>query len=364
MRRLVSLDVLRGADMVLLTVVGPLVWGMDEAWGLPAALTRQFGHEWGSLYLWDLVMPLFIFICGASVPLALPRRLEADGRPGPAYWRHVLGRVALLWALGLVVQGNLLKLSLDELYPYCNTLQAIAAGYLIAALAMPIRSRAVRFALPFALAAVYSLPLAVSGDYTPEGNFAQVVEMGVLRAMLPATSKVLEHGTWGYTWFWTSLMFGAMTLAGSASTEILREEAWSARRRALTLALAGAGCVALGFVLMLFIPPIKHIYSASFTALAVGASMLLYAGLYAAFDMRGAVRGPWLVMLFGQCALAAYVVNNVFYGLLDAIGVAVATNTGRIADGDVPFYRAVVHVALLTAVVWAWGKTKERRKKK
>ena len=43
-------------------------------------------------------MPLFIFICGAAVPLALPRRLDAGGRPGLAYWRHVLGRVALLVA--------------------------------------------------------------------------------------------------------------------------------------------------------------------------------------------------------------------------------------------------------------------------
>ena len=285
-------------------------------------------------------------------------------RPGLAYWRHVLGRVALLWGLGLVVQGNLLKLSLDEFYPYSNTLQAIAAGYLIAALAMLVRSRKVRFALPFALAAVYSLPLALCGDYTPDDNFAQTVEMGVLRAVLPATSKVLERGTWGYTWFWTSLMFGAMTLAGSASTEILREEKWSARRRALTLALAGAGCVALGFALMLFIPPIKHIYTASFTALAVGVSMLLYAGLYAAFDMRGTVRGPCLVMLFGQCALAAYMVNNVFYGLLDATGDVVALNTGRIDPADLPFYRAVVHVALLVAAVWLWRRFKEGRKAK
>ena len=75
---------------------------------------------------------------------------------------------------------------------------------------------------------------------------------------------------------------------------------WSARRRAL--ALAGAGCVALGFALMLSIPPIKHIYTASFTALAVGVSMLLYAGLY----------------------------------------------------------RAVVHVALLAAAVWLWRRFKGR----
>ena len=363
-KRLISLDWLRGADMVLLTVIGPIVYGMNEAWGLPKAFMCQFEHEWGSLYLWDLIMPLFIFICGAAIPLALPRRLNADGRPGLAYWKHVFGRVAMLWGLGLIVQGNVLKLDLDAFYPYSNTLQAIAAGYFIAALAAPIRSRKVRFALPFVLAAVYSLPLAICGDYTPEGNFAQIVEMDVLRAILPATSKVLVHGNWGYTWFWTSLMFGAMTLAGSAATEILRESAWSERRRACVLALTGVGCCALAFALMPFVPPIKHIYTVSFTALAVGVSMLLYAGLYVVYDIRGFRRGLWLPMLFGQCALTAYMINNVFYDLLDLIGSTVATNTGRVSAGDVPFYRALVHTVLLIALVYAWRVYKQRKSAK
>ena len=159
-KRLISLDWLRGADMVLLTLIGPIMWGVHKTWQLPAGLMRQFTHEWGSLYLWDLIMPLFIFICGAAVPLSLTKRLGPDGKSNLAYWKHVCGRVAMLWFFGLIVQGNLLQLDLKTLYPYSNTLQAIATGYFIAALATPIRSWKVRFALPFVLAAVYSLPLA------------------------------------------------------------------------------------------------------------------------------------------------------------------------------------------------------------
>lgn len=61
-----------------------------------------------------------------------------------------------------------------------------------------------------------------------------------------------------------------------------------------------------------------------------------------------------LALLFGQCALAAYMVNNVFYDLLDLVGSTVATHTGRVSAGDVPFYRALVHVVLLIALVYAW----------
>ena len=355
-KRLISLDWLRGADMVLLTLIGPIAWGVHETWHLPAGLMRQFTHEWGSLYLWDLIMPLFIFICGAAVPLSLARRLGPGGKPGLDYWKHVLGRVAMLWFFGLIVQGNLLQLDLKTLYPYSNTLQAIAAGYFIAALASPVRSRKIRFALPFVLAAAYSLPLAWCGDYSMEGNFAHRFEMWVLRALLPCGSKVLEHGTWGYTWCWTTLMFGAMTLAGAASTEMLLDGRWSARRRTATLALSGAGCVALGWALVPAVPAVKHIYTASFTALATGCSMLLYAGLYYVYDVCGFRRFMALPMLFGRCALAAYMVNNVFYGLLDAAGETVALKTGRIDAGELPFYRSLVHAALLVFVVWAWNR--------
>ena len=361
-KRLISLDWLRGADMVLLTLIGPIMWGVHKTWQLPAGLMRQFTHEWGSLYLWDLIMPLFIFICGAAVPLSLTKRLGPDGKSNLAYWKHVCGRVAMLWFFGLIVQGNLLQLDLKTLYPYSNTLQAIAAGYFIAALATLIRSRKVRFALPFVLAAMYSLPLAWCGDYSMEGNFAHRLELSVLRAVLPCGSKVLEHGTWGYTWFWTTLMFGAMTLAGAASTEVLLDHRWSARRRTGVLFLAGAGLVVLGGALIPVVPAIKHIYTASFTAIAVGCSMMLYAALYYVYDVCSFRRCMTLPMLFGKCALAAYMVNNVFYGLLDTVGETVALKTGRILVEDLPFYRSLIHAVLLVLVVLAWKNFKSMSK--
>ena len=103
-------------------------------------------------------------------------------------------------------------------------------------------------------------------------------------------------------------------------------------------------------------PAVKHIYTASFTALATGCSMLLYAGLYYVYDVCGFRRFMALPMLFGRCALAAYMVNNVFYGLLDAAGETVALKTGRIDAGELPFYRSLVHAALLVLVVWAWNR--------
>ena len=48
---------------------------------------RQFEHYWGGFTAYDLIMPLFIFMCGAAIPLALPKRLDAEGRPTAAFWK-------------------------------------------------------------------------------------------------------------------------------------------------------------------------------------------------------------------------------------------------------------------------------------
>lgn len=96
--RLFSLDVLRGLDMILLTVVGPLVNSAQDGWEcLPGAFVMQFRHAcWSGFTLWDIIMPLFIFMCGAAIPYALGKRLE-KGRG--VFWRHVLAASSCLCEL-------------------------------------------------------------------------------------------------------------------------------------------------------------------------------------------------------------------------------------------------------------------------
>ena len=75
----------------------------------------------------DIIMPLFIFMCGAAIPYALSRRLK-NGQG--EFWRHVMARVVMLWVMGGCVQGNWLSFNLHSFSPFANTLQAIAIGYL------------------------------------------------------------------------------------------------------------------------------------------------------------------------------------------------------------------------------------------
>lgn len=345
--RLFSLDLLRGLDMFLLTVIGPIFWSVHRLHPLPDWATEQFRHPWGGFTLWDLIMPLFIFMCGAAVPYALSKRKE-KGRPTCDYWGHVALRVLALWVCGLLVQGDLAKLDVNRLYPFSNTLQSIAVGYLVAAVVFAVRAPVVRILAPILLAGIYGVLLHFLGDYTTTGNFAFVVEKKVLAAILPASSQIAQGiaaltdqvvpGTskFHYTWWLTSLMFAAMTLCGALCAEILRAKVLLPRRRALLLYLVGAILLGAGWALVSTVPPIKHIFTVSFSCQAMGWCAFLLATLYVLTDILQLRAGLWLFTLYGQCALTAYMASHFFRGAIQKTAEAVVQGVPHLLGADAP----------------------------
>jgi len=324
--RLYALDVLRGLDMMFLTVVAPLLWAVHAVWGLPEGVLFQLTHPWEGFTCWDVIMPMFIFMCGAAIPFALERRLEKNGgKSDGTYWKHVVGRVVMLWVLGMLVQGHLTSLDALEIRPYNNTLQTIAFGYLVCAVAVCVPSMKFRIALPVACFIVYGVLLHAFGDYTMTGNFAEKVEQATLTALLPAGSKAIrEVGELGYlpdvtvrgeihyTWVLTSLMFVFMTFCGYFATKILQANA-PQKTKALRLFAYGAALLAVGWALALCgVKMVKHIFTVSVTAQAMGWCALLLAALYVLTDVLRFRRGLGICILFGQFALTAYLMEEFF----------------------------------------------------
>ena len=315
--RLYSLDILRGVDIFFLTVLSAILYAINDVWGLPKGFMEQLGHpNWVGFSVLDMVMPLFIFMCGAALPLALPKRLEADGRAGWAYWRHVIARVAMLWVFGMIAQGELLSFDLHRISFFNNTLQTIACGYVAVAFVVLIRRKWIQVLIPLLLAALYTVFLHTCGDLTPRGNAAVVYEVKFLSLFYPDATwhPVKQIADWHYTWWTTIPMFAFMGLAGYHATAIL-QTAWKPWRRAGVMAGVGLALLGVGFVLLACGDPcIKHIFTASFTFLAMGVSFLLYALSYVLFDILGWRRGTGLVNLFGRHSLWAYMFRDTCLG--------------------------------------------------
>lgn len=125
---------------------------------------------------------------------------------------RVLRRVALLFVLGMLVQGNLCSGNPDEMSLFCNTLQAIAAGCLVSAVVLLIWDTkgqlvccALLMALYWALLRFVPYQGQPGGLFEPQNNLAYYIDC-VLQGHW-------QDGT-PYTWILTSLNFGAITLMG------------------------------------------------------------------------------------------------------------------------------------------------------
>ena len=82
-KRLASLDILRGLDLFLLLAAGPVLHAFLNANPSPAwdGVRHQLSHvSWEGFVLWDIIMPLFMFMSGATIPFSMAK--YQDFRPG------------------------------------------------------------------------------------------------------------------------------------------------------------------------------------------------------------------------------------------------------------------------------------------
>ena len=127
--RILSVDALRGFDMLWITGGATIFMTLNEAVHSPftEAMAEQMEHvPWQGFNFLDIIMPLFLFVTGVSMPLSFKKRLQ---RPqGATLAKHIVKRVVILWILGMIAQGNLLTYDWSQIAFFSNTLQAIAAG--------------------------------------------------------------------------------------------------------------------------------------------------------------------------------------------------------------------------------------------
>ncbi len=275
---------------------------------LPPELDRQFEHvPWEGFVGWDLIMPLFLFIVGAAMPFSVGKRVErGDGRR--RIYGKVMYRVAVLWVLGMVAQGHLLLFKLDNLQLYSNTLQAIAAGYLISAIALVELPARWHGWLAGALLVVYwallrfvPAPGYEAGNLTPKGNLAMWVDTVVLGRFRDGTD---------YTWILSSLGFGATTLMGVMAGQLLRGTK-SEQRKVFLLVAWGLACLLAGWLWSFETPIIKHIWTGSMVLWSGGWCLLLLALFYWVMDMRGCRRWAFVFTVLGANSIVAYMAPDI-----------------------------------------------------
>lgn len=305
--RLESLDALRGFDMLWIAgaaeavIAGARCFGDGTGGELARQLTHAGFGEPGRFY--DLVMPLFLFMAGASMAFSGPWA-RPGARPDFARWKKVLRRTVVLWLLGMAVQGNLFGYDFSNFHWFANTLQAIAAGGLVAELVATLPDGVSR------LAAFVALPLAYWGlcEWMAPGAYDRDTAAAIL---LDDRLFGLNRGDRAYGWVLPSLTFGATVLMGVYAGRLVRG-ARSAAFKTGALALAGAACLGLAYAWAPLHPINKHLWTGSFTLWSGGWCLLLLAAFYGVIDGLGWRRWAYPLRVVGANALLAYLLTNLF----------------------------------------------------
>ena len=313
--RLSSLDILRGLTLFLLVFFQPVLRTLCRAIDSPFIndhILYHFSHEtWVGFRFWDMIMPMFLFMCGITIPFSLSKYA---GRTKDAHLK-IFRRFVILFILGMVVQGNLLGLDWKNIYFYSNTLQAIACGYAIAALAQLHLSDKGRLIVVAALAIIYWIPMTFMGDFTTSGNFAEMVDRTVLGRFRDGVYWD-EAGQWHYgehyyyTWIWSSLTFGVTGLLGSIAGNLIKHTQ-DRFKTARTLSFIGLGLLAAGGLWSLQMPIIKPIWTSSMALWAGGFSYLALSLFYYVVDCKGYSYGLNWLKYYGMNSIVAYLIGNV-----------------------------------------------------
>jgi predicted acyltransferase len=155
------------------------------------------------------------------------------------------------------------------------------------------------------------------------------------------------------------MMFVFMTMCGYFATRILKS-GLTERGKLQSLFAYSVALLACGGVLSVWVPVIKHTFTVSFTALAMGISAALLGLLYYLTDVLRFRRGLGICILFGQFALTAYMCEEYFKPVFVRFSeMLLIPGVERIAGRYMPLVMAVACVVELTVVLVI-----RRRKKK
>jgi len=339
--RVVSVDALRGFDMfwiiggrgVFLALFGLVVaclgWFGVTVDPSPKWLADQMGHpSWIGFTAWDMIMPLFLFIVGTAMPFSFAKRIEL-GQSKTAVYLKIIKRTLILFVLGMAAQGSLLEYDLGELQIFSNTLQAIACGYLVAAIVMLNAPAVVQLLVAAGLLVGYwALMMFVpipgqeqAGILQPHLNLALHIDQSVL---MPFMNK---QPTYAYTWILSSMGFSATVLLGVMSGHLLR----SGRHplmKVFWLVMAGIACLGLGWIWhngqigdpndplvklpIIKFPIIKHIWSSSMVLWSAGWCFFLLALFYLVIDVMGLRRWAFFFVVIGMNPISVYMADQLF----------------------------------------------------
>ena len=315
-RRIVSIDTLRGFSIFWIIGGDGAVLAIDRMLNnkgptlgaIGGFLRTQMSHvPWEGLSFYDFVFPLFLFVTGVSIVLALPRLVESEGN-AQAHLR-VLRRALILYGLGLIFYGGISQHWSDV--RFVGILQRIAICYLFASLLfLNLDWRGLIVALVGLLGGYWALMTFVpvpgigAGSFAPDANLADWIDANYLPGRLWDKTRDPEG-------LLSTIPAIGTCLLGVLAGLLFENESMTPAKRSLWLIGGGIAMIAAGYLWSLQFPIVKAIWTSSFVLVAGGYSAILLGVLHQVMDVWGWKAWATIFVWIGANAIALYFINGV-----------------------------------------------------
>jgi predicted acyltransferase len=314
--RVVAVDALRGFNIFLILGADGAIWTLDRMLrdkgpalsAIGNFLGTQMSHvEWVGIRFYDLIFPLFIFVTGVSIALALPKLLERE-RKMQIYTR-ILRRALVLYVLGLIFYGGVGHQWGD--IRFVGILQRIAVCYFFTSiLFLNLNQRGLIVVLIALLGGYWAvmtfvpIPGADAISFEPNANLANWIDLHYLPGRLWDITRDPEG-------LLSTLPAIGTCLLGALSGQLLNDERLTPTQRSLWLIGGGIIMVAAGHLWGLQFPIVKAIWTSSFVLVAGGYSAILLGILHQVIDVWGRKAWATIFVWVGANALLLYLINGI-----------------------------------------------------
>ena len=331
--RLMSLDALRGADMLFIMGFSGAVVAFCQLFGFgkDCWLATQMVHvAWHGFRQHDTIFPLFLFLAGVAWPFSLAGQV-ARGRTMGQIVRKILLRVFFLFLLGLAARPTFWEFNFKSLR-YDTILAHIGICWGAAALiSLFVRNIWARIAIAASLLAVHFLALKF---------FVAPDAASLLASTDPDVAKrVASYAAYGtdsfsFTgniagWLDRMIMPGTMSerifdadgllakvtgtvtaMLGVFAGELLRRKEVSGNRKTLLLLAAALVSLAICLVWMPWCPVNKKIWTSTFILAAGAYSFAALALFYWIVDVLVWRRWMFFFRVIGMNSITIYMLMS------------------------------------------------------
>ena len=304
--RLLSVDALRGFDMLLISGGAEFIVRLKGKTNLSwvDTLSTQMTHPpWDGFTFYDFIMPLFLFISGVSLTYSINKSRQSGMVKGDIY-KKAFKRMVVLIILGIIYKNAPVPVFDPSQIRLGSVLGRIGiATFFTTLLYVNYGWRQRLFWLAGILlayfAALFLIPVPGygAGDLTFEGNLVGWFD----RTFLPGKLKQVTYDELGLL---TQIPAICLTILGAWSGEILQDS----RQINKTIKLAGLGLIILatGILWGLVFPINKHLWTSSFILLTAGMSFIFLAVFYWVIDIKGFTKWAFFFKVIGMNSLLIY----------------------------------------------------------